>query len=110
MRAFGAPSMKKSCLWSNSRLIGELGSDVVSRLLAFANNAHVLQLHVAMMHDMPLLHVALAIRLKEMRDTAQPLVRRYIDSGGKTRYTGVQKKLKKSQLGPQRLNSIHIQA
>ena len=79
------------------------------RLLASANNAHVLQLHVAMMHDMPLLHVALAIRLKEMRDTAQPLVRRYIDSGGKTRYTGVQKKLK-SQLGPQRLNSIHIQA
>ena len=35
MRAFGAPSMKKSCLWSNSRLIGELGSDVVSKAACF---------------------------------------------------------------------------
>ena len=41
---------------------------------------------------------------QEMRRTAQPLVRRYVDSKGKTRYSGVQKKLKKSQLGPQRTN------
>lgn len=44
MRAFGAPSMKKTCLWSNSRLLGELGSDVVSQALWSA----ILPMHVAL--------------------------------------------------------------
>ena len=42
--------------------------------------------------------------LEEMRATAAPLVRRYVDSKGKTRFTGVKKKLKNSQPGPERLH------
>ena len=35
-----------------------------------------------------------------MKATAQSLVRRYVDAKGVTRYTGVKRKLKNSQLGP----------
>lgn len=91
--------MKKTCLWSNSKLIGELGSDVVSSAPCLLHPLHVsfrgcwlwfAQTHTSL--------------LEEMRATAAPLVRRYVDSKGKTRFTGVKKKLKNSQPGPERLH------
>ena len=46
-------------------------------------------------------------RSEEMKAGAQSLVRRYVDSKGVTRFTGVKRKLKNSQLGPERLHVAH---
>lgn len=40
MRAYGAPSLKPSCLWSNSKLIGELGHDLVTPATRLHNSTN----------------------------------------------------------------------
>ena len=95
MRAYGKECMKKSCIWSNSRLVSKLHVQDVSKALS-ALLAVVLCLCFWQMYSV----LQTLFAMQELRAKAKPLCKTYVDANGKKRYSGIPKKMKSSQLGP----------